>query len=116
MRVNPSWEESTLSENSGMGEQQDHRKKKRRRRGWTKTVIGSRKRRRVEYMCSKCGVFKACPSLANPNRVQHNCSKLSEPQTTNTLGKIHRRTGALVVLGRFTEQEMEIKLEEARKN
>jgi len=114
--VKPSWEESTLSENSGLAAKQNHRKKKRRRRRQTKTGIGARKRRRVEYMCSKCGVFKACPSLANPNRVQHNCSKLPEPQTTNTLGKIHRRTGALVVLGRFTEQEMEIKLKEARKN
>jgi len=115
LEVNQLWEESTLSENSGLAAKQNHRKKKRRARRWTKSVIGPRKRKRVEYMCSKCGPFKACPSQKNPNRVQHNCSELPEPQTTNTLGKIHRRTGALVVLGRFTKEEMEIKLEEARK-
>jgi len=117
LELNP-WKESGLSINSVVTAKQNHQKKKRRivkRRGWKKTVIGPRKRRRVDFMCSKCGVFKACPSLANPNRVQHNCGELPEPQTTNTLGKVHRRTGALVVLGKFTEQEMEIKLKEAMK-
>jgi len=75
-----------------------------------KSTNVSRKRKRI-FTCSQCGKFEGYFLVSRKNAVPHKCpSRPREMHITYTAGKVHSRTGELVMLGSFTNREMKVKI------
>jgi len=87
------------------------RKFKRRLSGdWS---MSSRKRRKEDFTCSKCGNFKGTSFRRNKRakraQVSHKCGSPAK-FVSFTIGKIHNRLACLVLRGNFNESEMKMKV------
>lgn len=73
-------------------------------------------RQKVSFTCSSCGPFKVSHSGKNMSlfQVRHKCGR--DGWVTFTEGKIHKRTGNLIIRGSLTKKDMKKKFQRIRNN